>query len=59
MSATRLDPAGAVPVLRAWPVRTPQGVEMMRDTGVVSDTTPDALAEAAGICPVFRVESDS
>ena len=54
-----LDPADAVPVLRAWPALTPQGVEMMRDAGVVSDTTPDALAEAAGICPVFRIESDS
>jgi hypothetical protein len=32
---------------------------MMRDAGVVTDITPDALAEAAGICPVFRVESDS
>lgn len=25
-------------------------------TGVVRDVTPDALEEAAGICPVFRVE---
>jgi deazaflavin-dependent oxidoreductase (nitroreductase family) len=52
-----LDPAAAVPVLRAWPAATPEGVEMMRDAGVVTDTTPDALAEAAGICPVFRVEN--
>ena len=54
-----LEPAAAVPVLRAAPAATPSGVEMMRDAGVVSDTTPEALAEAAGICPVFRIESDS
>ena len=46
----------AEPVLRHWPEVTPDGVGMMRDAGVVTDTTPDALAEAAGICPVFRVE---
>lgn len=51
-----LDPADAVPVLREWPARTPDGVEMMRDAGVVDDVTPDALATAAGICPVFRIE---
>ena len=49
--------ADARPVLRAWPSVTPEGVKMMRDAGVVSDTTPDALEEAAGICPVFRVET--
>jgi deazaflavin-dependent oxidoreductase (nitroreductase family) len=54
-----LDAADAVPVLKAWPAATPQGVEMMRDAGVVDDTTPDALVEVAGICPVFRIESDS
>jgi hypothetical protein len=46
----------AEPVLREWPAVSPDGVGMMRDAGVVADTTPDALAEAAGICPVFRVE---
>jgi hypothetical protein len=51
-----LAPADAEPVLRVWPQVTPDGVGMMRDAGVVADTTPEALAEAAGICPVFRVE---
>ncbi len=51
-----VDADDARTVLRAWPSVTPEGVEMMRDAGVVSDTTPDALEEAAGICPVFRVE---
>lgn len=51
-----LDPADAVPILRAWPAATPQGVEMMRDAGVIPDTTPEALEQAAGICPVFRVQ---
>jgi deazaflavin-dependent oxidoreductase (nitroreductase family) len=50
-----LSPAEAEPVLREWPQVSPDGVGMMRDAGVVSDTTPDALAGAAGICPVFRV----
>ncbi len=47
----------ARPVLRAWPEVTPQGVGMMRDAGVVTDTTPDACEAVAGICPVFRVDS--
>lgn len=46
-------------LLREWPQVAPDGVGMMRDAGVVADTTPDALAEAAGICPVFRVEEDA
>lgn len=51
-----LDAADAVPILREWPVHTPDGVEMMRDAGVVTDVTPDAMEEAAGICPVYRIE---
>jgi hypothetical protein len=31
---------------------------MMRDAGVVEDVTPDALENAAGICPVFRIEGE-
>lgn len=52
-----VGPEEAVAVLRAWPAHSPDGVEMMRDAGVVAGTTPDALAEAVGICPVFRMES--
>ena len=51
-----LAAADAEPVLREWPQVSPDGVGMMRDAGVVDGTTPDALAGAAGICPVFRVE---
>lgn len=51
-----VDDAEALTVLRAWPGVTPDGAGMMRDAGVVTDTTPDAMAEAVGICPVFRVE---
>lgn len=51
-----VDPADAVPMLRAWPALTPTGVEMMRDAGVVTDVTPDALGAVAGICPVFRLD---
>lgn len=54
-----LDPVAAVPMLWAWPDQSPEGVEMMRDAGVIADVTPDALEEAAGICPVFRIERDA
>lgn len=52
-----LDTDAARPIMRLWPETTPSGVEMMRDAGVVTDTTPDALEAVAGICPVFRVEA--
>lgn len=51
-----LDATAAEPVLRAWPTVTPDGVAIMHEAGIVSDTTPDALAVVAGLCPVFRVE---
>ncbi|MDN5858517.1 MAG: nitroreductase/quinone reductase family protein [Pseudonocardia sp.] len=51
-----VDGAEARTVLRAWPDVTPDGAGMMRDAGVVTDAMPDAMAEAVGICPVFRVE---
>lgn len=54
-----LAPAEAVPVLRGWPALTPEGAAMMRDAGVIAEITPDAFAELAGICPVFRVEKDA
>jgi deazaflavin-dependent oxidoreductase (nitroreductase family) len=53
-----LDAAEAGPVLREWPAVTPDGVQMMFDAGVITDTTPDAMEAVAGICPVFRVEAD-
>jgi deazaflavin-dependent oxidoreductase (nitroreductase family) len=51
-----LEAAAAEPILRAWPVVTPDGVAIMRDAGIIPDTSPDSLAAVAGICPVFRVE---
>jgi deazaflavin-dependent oxidoreductase (nitroreductase family) len=51
-----LGPAEALPVLRAWPVRTPDGAKIMRDAGVVDDTTPDAFAGLVGTLAVFRVD---
>ena len=51
-----LDAGAAEPVLRAWPTVTPDGVAIMRDAGIIPDTTPDSLAAVAGLCPVFRVE---
>lgn len=52
-----LDAESAEPILRVWPTVTPDGVAVMLEAGVITDTTPDALAAVAGICPVFRVES--
>lgn len=51
-----LDAESAAPILRVWPTVTPDGVAAMRAAGVISDTTPDALAAVAGVCPVFCVE---
>ncbi len=52
-----MDPADVGAIMRRWPEVTPSGVEMMRDAGVVTDTTPEALEAVAGICPVFRLET--
>jgi deazaflavin-dependent oxidoreductase (nitroreductase family) len=52
-----LDTAAAEPVLRAWPVRVPQGAKVMKDAGVVDEITPDAFAALAGTCAVFRVDT--
>jgi deazaflavin-dependent oxidoreductase (nitroreductase family) len=52
-----LSPADAVPVLRAWPVRIPQGAKIMRDAGVVADLEPDTFAALAGRCTAFLIES--
>jgi hypothetical protein len=52
-----LSPTDAVPVLRAWPVRIPQGAKIMRDGGVVDDLEPDTFAALAGRCAVFRIEA--
>ncbi|MGH3566085.1 MAG: nitroreductase/quinone reductase family protein [Pseudonocardia sp.] len=51
-----LDADAALPVLRAWPVHVPRGATMMRDAGVVTDTTPEAFEAVAGVCAVFRIE---
>lgn len=53
-----LDAESAEPILRVWPEVTPQGVAVMLEAGIISDTTPDDLAALAGLCPVFRVEAD-
>jgi deazaflavin-dependent oxidoreductase (nitroreductase family) len=50
-----LPPAEALPVLRTWPVRVPQGAKIMKDAGVVPDITPEAFAGLVGTLAVFRV----
>jgi len=51
-----LSAADAEPVLRAWPVRIPQGAKIMRDAGVVGDLEPGTFAALAGRCAVFRLD---
>jgi deazaflavin-dependent oxidoreductase (nitroreductase family) len=52
-----LSPEEALPVLRLWPVRLPDGSKIMADAGVVDAVTPEAFERVAGRCRVFRVES--
>ena len=52
-----LDREDALPVLRAWPVRVPQGAKIMRDAGVISEITPEAFEALVGTLAVFRVEA--
>ncbi len=52
-----LSPTDAVPVLRAWPVRIPQGAKIMKDAGVVADLEPDTFEALAGRCAAFRIEA--
>jgi deazaflavin-dependent oxidoreductase (nitroreductase family) len=52
-----LDPQDALPVLRAWPVRLPDGAKIMADAGVVQAVTPEAFEAVAGRCGVFRVDA--
>jgi deazaflavin-dependent oxidoreductase (nitroreductase family) len=51
-----LEPAAAVPVLREWPVRIPDGAKVMKDAGVVPEVSPDAFAAMVGTLAVFRVD---
>ena len=51
-----LDTAAATEILRVWPVRVPQGAKIMKDAGVVAETTPDAFAALAGTLAVFRID---
>lgn len=52
-----LDPPDAVIVLRHWPRQAATGARIMRDAGIIDDLTPDAFAELAGRCTVFRVHT--
>lgn len=52
-----LSPVEADPVLRAWPVRIPQGAKIMKDAGVVPDLEPETFAALAGRCAAFRLEA--
>ena len=51
-----LAPSDAQPILRLWPVRVPQGAKIMKDAGVVPDTTPDTFAGLVGTLAVFRID---
>lgn len=51
-----IDDRQARPVLRAWPVRIPQGAQIMLDAGVVPDLSAESFEALAGRCAVFRIE---
>lgn len=53
---TELPAEAARPILREWPTVAPDGVELMVENGVAAASTPEALGELAGICPVFRID---
>jgi len=53
---TELPVEEARPVLAAWPEVTPEGVEIMVESGIAAAPTSEALAALAGICPVFRID---
>ncbi|WP_228797818.1 nitroreductase/quinone reductase family protein [Nocardia nova] len=44
------------PVLRAFPVQNPRGAEAFVRNGLVESGSSESFADAAGRCPVFRVE---
>jgi deazaflavin-dependent oxidoreductase (nitroreductase family) len=46
----------ARPVLRLFPVEVPAGVGFLKNSGLVSDGTPEELEGLAGCLPVFRVD---
>jgi deazaflavin-dependent oxidoreductase (nitroreductase family) len=52
-----LEAQEALPVLRAWPVRIPDGAKIMADAGVVEAVTPEAFEAVAGRCGVFRIDA--
>ncbi|MDT5191208.1 MAG: hypothetical protein QOI28_3459 [Mycobacterium sp.] len=52
-----LDPPDAMVVLRHWPRQAATGARIMRDAGIIDDITPDAFADLAGRCTVFRIHT--
>ncbi len=51
-----LSPEDARPVLRAFPVEVPTGVNLMKKAGLVRDGRPEEFEALAGRCAVFRFE---
>ena len=47
----------ARPVLRLVPVQVPAGIGFLKNSGLVSDGTPEELEGLAGVLPVFRVDA--
>lgn len=46
----------ARPLLRAFPVEVPTGVDFMKSIGLVTGPNPDEFEQLAGRCPVFLLE---
>jgi deazaflavin-dependent oxidoreductase (nitroreductase family) len=51
-----LPPHEARPVLRLFPVQVPAGIGFLKNSGLVSEGTPEELEGLAGVLPVFRVD---
>jgi deazaflavin-dependent oxidoreductase (nitroreductase family) len=49
----------ARPVLRAFPVEVPTGVDFMKNAGLVTSANPDEFEALAGRCAVFRLTEES
>jgi deazaflavin-dependent oxidoreductase (nitroreductase family) len=46
----------ARPLLRAFPIEVPSGVNFMKNAGLVTGPNPDEFETLAGRCPVFRLD---
>jgi hypothetical protein len=56
VAITELTTDEARPVLRAFPTEVPVGVKYAKNSGLVTDGTPDEFEALAGTLAVFRFD---